>query len=66
MVKTIAALRQLRAQEDEATELCLENNFVYQYSATSVAADDASTVVRPVMTGAGRWVKLKEFTESDI
>lgn len=65
MIATIAALRNLSGYADGAMEFVNANNSIYQYVATSETADDGLDVIRPVMTGAGRWIRIKILLQPD-
>lgn len=66
MLKTIAQLRhQYSAADGDMIEV---NGVWYKYSATSTAADNGTTVVRPKYKTAGRWLRAtdyKHFLKSD-
>lgn len=65
-VATIAALRLNYGQANGTYILVKENNYLYQYNSTSTTADDGTAVIRPVMTNAGRWLKVEHYASTKI
>ncbi len=70
---TVADIRVVNSLSNGDRVFCLENQIVYVYDATSTAADNGSTILKPNSIGSGspgRWVMeqqlaLKNHTHTD-
>lgn len=63
MDEHITDIRKKHGYPNGSTTLCIENLGIYKYDATSTEADDGDTVLRPVLTTEGRWLKVKTLAE---
>ena len=60
--ETVNSLRSKWGEKNGCLAQCVENGGIYKYDSTSEEPDDGDITIRPIMTGVGRWVKIKEFT----
>ena len=60
--ETVNSLRSKWGEKNGCLAQCVENGGIYKYDSTSEGPDDGDTTIRPIMTGVGRWVRIKEFT----
>lgn len=61
MLSTIQQVRDLVAHNAGDMVVCLGNNYIYEYDASSEIEDDGDLILKPANSLTGRWVKTKEI-----